>query len=148
MKVILKSDVKNLGEMGAVVTVKDGYARNYLIPQGLAVYANEKNMRMHQDMLRRVLAAATKLKKSAELEAEKLSKVTLTIKAKAGEEGKLFGAVTTMDIADALKAQGFEIDRRKIQLAEPIKRLGEYQVKVALHSQVFATVNVLVVQDE
>lgn len=148
MKVILKSDVKNLGEMGAVVTVKDGYARNYLIPQGLAVYANEKNMRMHQDMLRRVLASATKLKKSAELEAEKLSKVTLTIKAKAGEEGKLFGAVTTMDIADALKAQGFDIDRKKIQLAEPIKRLGEYQVKVALHSQVSATVTVIVVQEE
>ncbi len=147
MKVILKDDVKSLGKMGAVVNVADGYARNYLLPKGLAATANERNIRVLEHEKRIIEAKAKKLKKAAQSLKEKLSGMALTIKAKAGEEEKLFGSVTSMDIAAALKAEGIELDKRKILLEEPIKRLGDYTVSVRLHPEETAELNIKVVPE-
>ncbi|MEW6586446.1 MAG: 50S ribosomal protein L9 [Nitrospirota bacterium] len=145
MKVILKDDVRSLGNMGQVVDVADGYARNYLVPRGLAVEANIKNIKALEHAKRIIQEKARKLKNQAEDLSAKVASVNLVVRAKAGEEGKLFGAVTTMDIAEALKAAGVEIDKKKIVLDEPIKRLGSYTVGVKLHSDVIAQVNLEVV---
>lgn len=147
MKVILRDDVSNLGEMGAVVSVKDGYARNYLLPRGLAVEANPKNIKSLEHEKRKIQERAKKIKAGAEDLASKLSALTVSIQAKSGEEEKLFGSVTAMDIAEALKAKGIEIDRKKIVLNEPIKRLGTYTVHVKIHSEVTAEVNVEVLPE-
>ncbi|HSB52114.1 MAG TPA: 50S ribosomal protein L9 [Dissulfurispiraceae bacterium] len=147
MKVILREDVSNLGEMGSVVTVKDGYARNFLLPRGLAVEANPRNVKALEHEQRKIQERAKKIKASAEDLASRLSRLALTIPAKAGEEEKLFGSVTAMDIAEAIAAQGIEIDRKKIVLEEPIKRLGTYSVGVKIHSEVTAQVNIQVVPE-
>ena len=147
MKVFLKEDVKSLGKMGDVVNVAEGYARNFLLPKKFAVEANPKNLKEFEHNKRIIQEKAAKIKDASKATAEKLSAVTLKIKAKAGEEDKLFGSVTTMDISEAFKAEGFEIDKKKIVLAEPIKRLGEYTVEVKVHSEVNATVKVQVVSD-
>jgi large subunit ribosomal protein L9 len=144
MKVILKADVKDLGRMGEVVSVKDGFARNYLMPKGLAVDASTKNVKQFEHDKRQILEMAKKVKAGAEGLAEKIAATGITIKAKAGEEDKLFGSVTAMDIAEALKAEGIEIDKKKISLEEPLKRLGEYKVSVKLHSDVAAEITVRV----
>lgn len=144
MQVILREDIKNLGQMGSVVNVKDGYARNFLIPKGLAVEANPKNIRALEHEKRKIQELAKRAKASAEDFASKLSGKTITIKAKAGEEDKLFGSVTAMDIADALKKEGLDIDKKKILLEEPIKRLGSYAVNVKIHPEVTAQLNVSV----
>jgi len=141
MKVILKEDIENLGMMGEIINVKDGYARNYLIPKNLAVEANTKNIRQLEHYKRLIQQKARKLKNSAELLAEKLSSKSIVIKVKAGEENKLFGSVTNMDIEKALKEMGFNIDRKKILLDEPIKRLGEYSVKIRLHPEITVDLN-------
>jgi len=148
MKVILKEDVKSLGKMGEVVNVSDGYARNYLIPKGLAVDATTKNIKALEHEKKVIELRAQKLRNQAKAEAERLSSMVLTIRAKAGEEEKLFGSITTMDIADALKAEGIEIDRKKIVLDEPIKRLGEYMVSVRLHPEETAQLKIQVVKEE
>ncbi|MEW6419284.1 MAG: 50S ribosomal protein L9 [Nitrospirota bacterium] len=147
MKVILKDDVKNVGKMGQVVDVADGYARNYLLPRGLAVEANIKNIRSLEHEKRIIQEKAKKIKNSAQDLAHKISTITLMIKAKAGEEGKLFGSVTTMDIAELLKNEGIEIDKKKISLDEPIKRLGSYSVNIKLHHEISTQVNIQVVQE-
>lgn len=147
MKVFLKEDVKNLGKMGDVVNVSEGYARNFLLPKKFAVEANTKNLKEFEHNKRIIQEKAAKIKDASKATADKLSALTLKIRAKAGEEEKLFGSVTTMDIAEAFKAEGFEIDKKKILLAEPIKRLGEYTVEVKIHSEVNATVKVQVVSD-
>jgi large subunit ribosomal protein L9 len=147
MKVILKDDVKNLGKMGDVVGVKDGYARNFLIPKGLVAPADTKNIKAVEHEKKVILERARKLKEAATGLAEKFSQARVTIKAKAGEEEKLFGSVTAMDIADALKAQGFEVDKKQISLEEPIKRLGAYSVEVKVGREVSATVSVEVVPE-
>jgi len=147
MKVILKDDVKSLGKMGAVVNVADGYARNYLLPKGLAATANERNIRVLEHEKRIIEAKARKVKKEAQSLKEKLSGMVLTIKVKAGEEEKLFGSVTSMDIASALKAEGIDIDKRKILLEEPIKRLGDYKVSARLHPEETAELNIKVVPE-
>ncbi|TAN42630.1 MAG: 50S ribosomal protein L9 [Nitrospirae bacterium] len=144
MKVILKSDVKDLGEMGSLVSVKDGFARNYLIPKNLAVEANEKNVKALEHERKKILEMARKVKAGAEELAAKISALSVTIKAKAGDEDKLFGSVTSMDIADALKGQGVDIDKKKIVLDDPIKRLGAYTIPVKIHSSVSAQLNVVV----
>jgi large subunit ribosomal protein L9 len=142
MKIILKEDVKNLGTMGSLVNVADGYARNYLIPRNLAVEADIKNIKQFEHEKKIILEKAKKVKKSAEELANKLSSITLTIEATAGDDGKLFGSVTTMDVASALSSQGIEIDRRKITIPdEPIKRLGTYTVHIKLYPEVTASVN-------
>ncbi len=142
MKVILTEDVNNLGDMGAIVDVKEGYGRNYLIPRNLAVEASQKNIKHFEHQKKSILAKVKKVKQSAEALAEQISKLTISIDAQAGEEDKLFGSVTSKDIAEAIAAQGIEIDKRKVMLDEPIKRLGSYQVPVKVHQDVMATVNV------
>lgn len=147
MNVILKEDVKNLGKMGDVVTVKEGYARNFLFPKGLAVEANEKNVKALDHTKRQILDRAKKIKTDAETMAAKFAGKTITITAKAGEEEKLFGSVTTADIAEALKKDGNEVDKKKIHLEEPIRRLGTYTVSVKVHPEVSADVTVQVVAE-
>lgn len=147
MKVFLKEDVKHVGNMGDVVSVADGYARNYLIPKSLAVEANTKNIKEFEHHKRVIQEKAAKVRESSKSLAEKLSSLTLTISAKAGEEDKLFGSVTSMDVAEALKAEGYDIDRKRISIEEPIKRLGEHSVEVKVLADISATVKVNVVSE-
>lgn len=145
MKVILREDVKDVGNIGELLTVKDGYARNFLIPRGLALEANPKNVKALEHEKRKIQEKVKKAKSGAEEMAAKISAATVMIKAKVGEEEKLFGSVTAMDIAEALKKEGLDIDRKKITLDEPIKRLGNYTVSVKVHPEVSAQVTVQVV---
>lgn len=147
MQVILKENVKDLGNIGEVVNVKDGYARNFLIPRGLAIEANPKNIKAMEYEKRKIQEFAKKAKASAEELSAKLSQTTIMIKAKTGEEDRLFGSITAMDIADALKKEGIEVDRKKIILSEPIKRLGDYTVSVKIHPDVTAQLNIQVVKE-
>jgi len=147
MKVILKEDIKKIGSMGQTVTVADGFARNYLVPKGLAVEANIKNMKSLEHAKKVIQEKAKKVKASVQDFADRLSKISLVIKAKAGEEGKLFGSVTTMDIAEQLKSKGIEIDKKKISLDEPIKRIGTYAVSVRLHPEVDTQITLQVVEE-
>lgn len=147
MKVILKEDMRKLGKIGQIVDVADGYARNYLVPKGLAVEANTKNIRSMEHAKKIIQEKSKKLKDSAQDFASRISSITLTIKAKAGEEEKLFGSVTTMDIAEALLNEGIEIDKKKISLEEPIKRLGSYSVQIKLHPDVSVPLNIQVIQE-
>ena len=147
MKVFLKEDVKNLGNMGDIVNVADGYARNYLIPKNVAVEANTKNIKEFEHHKRIIQEKAAKVRDASKSLADKLSAVTLTISAKAGEEDKLFGSVTSMDIAEALKAEGYEIDKKKITIGEPIKRLGEHSVEIKVLADISAHVKVNVVAE-
>ena len=147
MKVILKEDVKSIGSMGQTVDVSDGFARNYLVPRGLAVEANVKNIRSLEHEKKVIQEKAKKVKNSVQDLADRLANITVVIKTKAGEEGKLFGSVTTMDIAEQLKNQGIEIDKKKISLDEPIKRLGTYAVNLKLHSEITAQVNMQVIEE-
>ena len=147
MKVILKNDVKDLGQAGEVVNVKDGFARNYLVPKGLAVEASTKNVKEFEHEKNKIQEMTKKVKAGAAGLAAQIAAAKIIIKAKAGEEDKLFGSVTSMDIADALKAAGIEIDKKKIQLDEPIKRIGDYTVAVKIHSEISAQLNVQVVPE-
>jgi large subunit ribosomal protein L9 len=147
MKVILKEDVKNIGKMGDIVNVADGHARNYLVPKGLALEANMKNIKSLEHEKRIIQEKAKKLKNVAQYLAEKISTISLTMKAKAGDEGKLFGSITTMDIAEALKNEGIEVDKKKISLEEPIKRLGSYSVNVKIYPEISTQLNIQVVQE-
>ena len=147
MKIILKEDIKKLGKMGQIVDVADGYARNYLVPKGFAVEASTKNVRSLEHEKKIIQEKARKHKDSAQDLASRISAMTLTIKAKAGEEEKLFGSVTTMDIAEALLTRGVEIEKKKIVLEEPIKRLGSYSVQIKLHPDVSVPLNIQVIQE-
>ena len=144
MKVILREDVENLGRGGELVEVKPGYGRNYLLPRGLAVVANPKNIREIEHQKAVASAKAAKMKASAEALAKRLSDTPLTLKRKAGEQDKLFGSVTAMDLAEALAQRGLAIDRRSIDLGEPIKTLGDFEVPVKLHHEVAGKVKVKV----
>lgn len=147
MKVVLTEDVKNVGMMGSVVNVADGYARNFLIPRKFAVEANVKNVKALEHEKKKIEEKMKKVKVSAQGLAERLSAMTIALKAKAGEEGKLFGSVTTMDIAEALKREGLDIDRKKIVLDEQIKRLGSYKAGVKVHSDITASLNINVIAE-
>ena len=146
MKGILKEDMSNLGAAGDVVDVKAGYARNFLIPQGLAYVASPGNIRRLEDERKRGEEKSRKDFLEARRRASQLEGASVTFRARAGEEGKLFGSVTNADIADRLKEKGldFELDRRWIQLEEPIKSVGEYEVSVRLHTDVSVPVEVRV----
>jgi large subunit ribosomal protein L9 len=144
MKLILREDVYNLGKGGELVEVKAGYGRNFLIPRGLAVLANPKNIREVEHQKAVASAKAAKLKASAEAVAKRLSDTPVTLRRKVGEQDKLYGSVTAMDVAEALAARGLDIDRRTIDLAEPIKALGDFEVGVKLHSEVVGKVKVKV----
>lgn len=147
MEVILRDDVRSLGKAGELVRVKPGYARNYLLPQGLAYEATEGNRkRIAAETKARSARLATE-KTSAEAFAQTLGALTLTIPGKAGEEGKLFGSVTAADIAEAIAAQGHQVDRRRIELDQPIRHVGEHTVAVRLHPEVHADVRVTVVAE-
>ena len=146
MKVILSEDVKNLGLMGEVVNVSDGYARNFLFPKKFAVEANTKNLKEFEHNKKIITERAAKIKESFKSIADKLSSLTLTIKAKTGEDDKLFGSVTNMNVAEALAAAGHDIDKKKIVM-EPIKRLGEYSVTIKLHTDLSSEVKINVVQE-
>lgn len=147
MKVILRKEHEKLGQIGATVDVKDGYARNYLIPRGIAYPATEGSMRALEEEKRQAERRSNKQQKASEKLAGELDKVSLTIKMKVGEDEKLFGSVTSQMIADGLKEQGFDIDKRIIDLEEPIKALGIYTVNVKLHASVIGKVKVWVVQE-
>jgi large subunit ribosomal protein L9 len=144
MKLILREDVYNLGKGGDLVEVKPGYGRNFLIPGGLAVLANPKNIREVEHQKAVAAAKAAKLKASAEAIARRLSDTPVSLRRKVGEQDKLYGSVTAMDVAEALAARGLDIDRRTIDLPEPIKTLGDFEVSVKLHSSVVGKVKVKV----
>lgn len=148
MKVILKKDVDELGLEGSVVEVKPGYARNYLIPGDLAMEATAQNIKLFEQQKKKIEIRQLKAKEEAERLRENLSKVVLTVYEKAGEEGKLYGSVTSMDIADALLKQGITVDRRKIVLDSPIKEIGDYQVGIKIYPGVTANIAVSVKEQQ
>ncbi len=148
MEVILREDVEKLGNRGQVVKVAAGYARNFLLPKRLAVAATESNKKIVEQERQAHLRREAKLKGEAEDLGKLLTGVSVTITQKAGENDQLFGSVTAKDVTDALAARNFTIDRRKVQLDEPIKQLGEYKVPVRLHKDVTAEVTVVVAKEE
>ncbi len=147
MDVILRQDVENVGRAGELVTVKDGFGRNFLLPRGLAYLASEANRkRIVAESKQRVKKAGAQLESAREL-AERLQAVSLTFAMKAGEGDKLFGSVTAGDVADRLLAEGFTVDKKAVELPEPIKALGVYTVPVRLHHEVKPEVRVWVVKE-
>lgn len=146
MQVILTVDIPSLGRAGEIVDVKEGYGRNFLLPQKKAVLADPKNLRMLEHQKSVVAAKQAKLKKHAEDILNKLASTSITIAREAGEDDKLFGSVTTKDIADSLRREGFEIDRHFIHLEAPIKSLGVFDVPVRLHAEVSGAIKVWVVK--
>lgn len=135
-KVLLREDVDDLGARGEIVRVRAGYARNYLLPRNLAVEASAGNVKGIEAERAALLKKEAKERASAEAQSEQMSSLDLEFKRKAGEQGALYGSVTSMDIAEALRERGYEIDRHRIHLREPLKRLGEYTVPVRLHREV------------
>ena len=148
MEVVLKEDIENLGHMGDVVKVKDGYARNYLLPRGLVVLANNKNLKALEHEQRMIAQRRERLTKEAQGISDKLAGVSLEFTAKVGEEGRLFGSVTTMDIEKALKEQGYDVERRRIVLDAPIKNVGDYEVPIRLRPEVMPSIKVKVVSED
>ena len=146
MEIILRQAVENLGKTGDVVNVKPGYARNYLLPHGLAYEATPGNLKRIQQERDRLEAAENDRRGTAQGLAEKLEQVSLTFSARVGEEGKLFGSVTAADIAQQLEQQGFHIEKRQVDLHEPIKSLGVYRVPVRLHADVKPEIRVWVIK--
>ena len=147
MEVILKEDVANLGKIGEVVRVRDGYARNFLMPRGLVLEANKKNLKTFEHHKKIVGDQKQKIMRQAQAVGDHLNGVSLVIPMKVGEEGKLFGSVTNIHIEKALRAKGLNVDRRKIQLAEPIKNAGDYDVPVRLSADLTVPLKVSVVSD-
>ncbi|TLU88083.1 MAG: 50S ribosomal protein L9 [Chlorobium sp.] len=141
MKIILRKDVATLGDAGEVVTVKNGYANNFLIPQGIAIRATEGTLKALETEKKQQAKKVELQRKNARELAQKIEQMTLKVFAKAGESGKLFGTVTSADIAEALKTQGIDIDRRKIALDAPIKALGKYEADAKLFSDVSVRVH-------
>lgn len=148
MEVILREDVQNLGTVGDVVKVKPGFARNYLLPRGLAVLADRRNVKVLEHQKRIVADKRERDRRHAETAAQTLSNIRITIAARAGEEGKLFGSVTNQDIERALAEQGITVDRRRIRLEEPIKSIGEHVVPVHLGVGIDAQITVVVAAQE
>lgn len=147
MEVILTQDVKNLGEKDDVVSVKPGYGRNYLIPQGQAILATESARKVLAENIKQAQFKQEKIKKDADAIAAKLEGVTLSIGAKAGESGKIFGAVNTIQVSDALKKLGFDVDRRRITFETDVKFVGDYVANLNLHKEVKVQVPFTVVAE-
>jgi len=148
MEVILREDIDKVGIRGQIVKVAPGYARNFLLPKRLAVAATGANRKIVEQERQAHLRKETKIKSEAEDLSKLMTGVTVTIAQKAGEQDQLFGSVTSKDVADALAAKNFTIDRRKIQLDDPIKQLGEFKVPLKLHKDVTAEITVVVVKEE
>lgn len=146
-KILLRDDIDNLGGRGEIIKVKAGYARNYLLPQGLASLATKGNIKQIEQERSALLKKVALDKSTAEAQAEQMGSIALSFERKAGDSGLLFGSVTSMDIADALQAKGYEIDRRKINLREVIKETGEYIVPVKLHREVTIEIPVTVMAE-
>src|SRR5215470_13007821 len=142
--ILLREDIDTLGGRGEVVKVRAGYARNYLLPQGLAIVATKGNVKQIEQERAALLKKAAVEKATAEAQKEQMGEIALEFERKAGEHGTLFGSVTSMDIADALQQKGYEIDRRKIVLRDPIKETGEYKVNVKLHREVVLPLSITV----
>jgi large subunit ribosomal protein L9 len=147
MKVILTQDIAGLGSIGDLITVKDGFGRNYLVPQGKALQATSQNMKKLEHQKRQIREKIDKAKREAERLAARIESVSCTVAKAVGEEDKLFGSVTGMDIEASLKLEGVEIDRKKINLLEPIKSLGIYNIPIKLHPEVTATLKLWVVKE-
>ncbi len=147
MEVILKEDIATLGKIGEVVRVRDGYARNYLLPRGMVLVANKKNLKTFEHQKKIVADQKQKITRHATAVGDQLAGVSLVIPMKVGEEGKLFGSVTTMQIEKALKAKGLNVDRRKIHLEAPIKVAGDYEVAVRLSADLTVQLKVSVVAE-
>jgi large subunit ribosomal protein L9 len=148
MEVILREDIDNLGARGQVVKVASGYARNFLLPKKLAVTATESNKKIIEQERQAHLRKEAKAQGEAQDLAKLMTGVSITINQKSGENDQLFGSVTSKDVADGLAAKGYTIDRRKIQLDDPIKTLGEFKVPVRLHKDVTAEITVIVAKEE
>jgi len=148
MKVILKQKYEKLGNIGEIVTVKDGFGHNYLIPKGFAIAANEKNLKLFELERKRIEAVANKETASAVELKNKLDTISVTAEVQVGEEDRIFGSVTAQNVADLLKEKGFEIDKRKIILEDPLKALGVYEVGIKLHPDVEAQVKVWIVKQD
>lgn len=147
MEVILKTDIKGLGYKNDTVNVKPGYGRNYLIPQGFAIIANESNRKMIEENIKQAAHKAEKIKADAQAIADAIGDSVLEIKAKVGDSGKIFGAVTTLQISDALKAKGIDVDRKKISFKGEVKMVGDYEVEIDLHKEVKKDVKFSVVAE-
>jgi large subunit ribosomal protein L9 len=148
MELILREDVEHLGRRGEVVQVKGGYGRNYLLPKKLAMQVTEGNRKAVEQQKIAAIKRDSREQSDAQQLAAMLTQTTLTVARKAGENGVLFGSVTSIDIAEELHKKGFEIDRRKIHMDEPLKQLGEFQVPVRLHKEVTVSIPVQVVPEE
>ncbi len=146
MEIILKEDIKGLGYKNDIVNVKPGYGRNYLIPQGFAQVANAANKKVAAENVKQASHKADKIRKDAEDKAASIGDLVLEIPAKVGESGKIFGAVTTLQVAEALKNKGFDIDRKRISLNSDIKSLGDYTAEIDLHKEVKHEVTIRVVE--
>lgn len=147
MKVILKQDVKSLGYKDDVVSVKDGYGRNYLIPQGMAVLANDSNLKVLAENIRQAKFKQEKIRQDADVIAGKINGLSISIGTKAGANGKIFGSINALQISQALKNLGYEVDRRRIVLDQDIKNLGSYTATINLHREVSVSVNLEVVSE-
>jgi large subunit ribosomal protein L9 len=148
MKVILKTEIDSLGLEGDTVNVANGYARNYLIPKGFALEATNQNIKLIEMQKKKIDARRLKAQEGAEKVRDLIAEKVIKIYQKAGDENKLYGSVTTMDIAEALEKEGLSIDRRKMVLDKPIKTLGEYEVTIKLHPKVAAKLKVIVAAEE
>ena len=148
MQVILLERIGRLGQMGDVVKVKDGYARNYLLPKKLACPATQKNLNFYRTLIEAKQKKLAKAKSAADVQAEKLSGESLSFVRKSRQDGRLFGSVTTADIAAELERRGYEIDKKRLSLSEPIKKIGEYKASVRLHPEVSAQMTVTVKSEE
>lgn len=146
MKIVLLEDIPNLGKMGDLIQTKDGYARNYLLPKKLAVPANPQNLKTIEHQKTLLKQKQNRVQRDAEKLAQKIEKISCTISKPAGEEDKLFGSVTSLDIEESLNEEGIKIDRKKILLEEPIKSLGIYKVPIKLHPEVTANIKIWVVK--
>ena len=147
MKLLLKLDVHGLGVCGDEVDVKDGYGKNFLIPNGQAILATPKNLKQFNHQKSIIQARLKSERVNAEAQVQEIEKVTCVFKKKAGDNGKLFGTVTTQEVSESLRSHGIEIDRRKLQLQEPIKSLGDFDISVKLHPEVTATIKITVAQE-
>ena len=148
MRIILKQDIHDLGLEGDIVDVAKGYARNYLIPKGIALEANAQNIKLTEMQRKKIEVKRLEAREEAEKVKENMSDIVITISQKVGEENKLYGSVTSMDIAAHLEKQGITIDRRKIVLDKPIKTVGEHEVSVKLYPEVTASIKVVVIPEE
>jgi large subunit ribosomal protein L9 len=148
MEVILREDIPNLGKIGEVVRVRDGFARNYLLPRGLVLIANKRNLKTFEHQKKVVADQKQRILRQAKSVGDQLEGVSLTIPMRAGEEGKLFGSVTNIQIEKALKARGLDVDRRKIHLGEPIKTLGDFEVPIRLSAELTVPIKVSVIAEE